>query len=246
MTASHAKENNRSKCLIVIPAFNEEKNIQFVLEGLIRHCPELDIVVINDGSTDKTGEIAKKRGIKVISHCSNMGYGAAVQTGLKSGLNGGYDFVVLFDADGQHRPEEIDKLLRSVQKGECDVAIGSRFINNRGYIPSIPRRLGIRLFSVILRALSGTRINDVTSGFQTLNRRAFEFLAEEYPTNFPDADILLLLLLNRFRLKEIDVNMDTRMYGESTITPLMTLYYPFRVFLAIVVAYLHFFIHGKK
>ncbi len=237
---------HQKNALAVIPAFNEEKNITRVLEKLKTCCPGLDALVVDDGSTDETSATAEQFGIPTISLCSNMGYGLAVKTGLKYALRKGYQYVVLLDADGQHDPKDANKLLDKVKSGECDVAIGSRFAGTSGYRPPLARLIGIKIFAEMINLSLENKLSDITSGYQALNRKAIKFLSEEYPTEFPDADVLLKLSLYGFTLKEVGVSMQARLHGQSMINYYAVIRYPFQMLLAILCEYLRFLMRKEK
>lgn len=180
--------------------------------------------------------------MNVISHPINLGYGVAVQTGFKYAALRGYDFLVLMDADGQHIPSQVRLLLEELDR-ERDIVIGSRLAGNTGsYRIPFFRRAGIRFFSFLAKALGGVNIRDVTSGFQAMRREVFLLLAEEYPTDFPDAEVVIMLGLKRFRLAEVPTQVRERKQGKSMYSSLGTvLYYPFKSILASFIVLLRLF-----
>lgn len=228
----------RSRILAIIPAFNEAANIGSVIRGLATcHIP-LDAIVINDGSRDATEQVATDAGATVISLPYNLGIGGAVQTGLIYARDRGYDIAIQVDGDGQHRPDEIPIIIEPVLSGETDVAIGSRFICRTGFKSSFSRRMGIWVFRAAIYLATRQVITDSTSGFRAFNRRAIEYLAEHYPCDYPEVEVVVALKRNGFRLKEFPVEMAERHGGASSITPVKSLYYMVKVLLAVLVSFL--------
>ncbi len=224
------------KKIIIIPAYNEEENIGQVLPAAREHCPDFDILVINDGSTDRTSETARKFGFaRVIDLAVNVGIGGAVQTGFIYSREKGYDVAVQIDGDGQHKPGEVRKILAPLLEGKADVVIGSRFIEKGSY-KSLPfRKIGIRLFDLTNRFLLGERITDSTSGFRAYNRKAIELLSQDYPDDYPEPEAIYILKKKGMTVIEIPVEMDTRRRGKSSIGIFRSVYYVVKVFLAIFV-----------
>lgn len=223
------------RILVIIPAYNEGENIVRVVKCVRRVLPRAEVVVVNDGSIDKTAEVARKAGATVLSHPDNLGYGVALQTGYKYALLQKADFVVQMDGDGQHDPSFIPTLLESVKKGEVDISLGSRFLKH-SYKAPLFRRLGTSVFSEIVSLITGKKFTDPTSGFQALNNRAISFYAGNiYPTDFPDADIILMDHLTGFRIKEVPVKMYPSATGKSMHSGLKPLYYIFKMFLSIFI-----------
>jgi glycosyltransferase involved in cell wall biosynthesis len=223
------------KC-VVIPAFNEERNIVSVIED-IRAYTDVDLIVIDDGSSDATADMARKAGAFVIRHPFNLGYGVALQTGYKYALEKNYDLLLQMDGDGQHSAEFIPALFRQSESPDCDVVIGSRFLGDNQYKAGAFKSLGIRMFKHIIRWTTGEKITDPTSGYQCLKRKVFEFFTgDHFPCDYPDANVLIMLHRSGFTIKEIPVvmkpNPEARAMhrGVSTIT-----YYFFKVFLSIFI-----------
>lgn len=217
------------KGIVVIPAYNEEDTIAEVVRGLAAENLGVDILVVNDGSSDGTGRILRDLPAVTVTHPINLGYGAAVQTGMLYAVREGYDFLALMDADGQHVSSQVRLLFDELGKG-WDMVIGSRFAGDAD-VYRIPffRRAGIRFFSFLARALGGIRIRDVTSGFQAMRRNVFEFLSMEYPTHSPDAEVIVMLGRKRFKVTEVATSVRERQGGESMYSSLGTaLYYPFK------------------
>jgi hypothetical protein len=233
--------------IIVIPAYNEEESIGDVIRELLGEGLGLDILVVDDGSKDGTRDRLRGLPVHVISHPINLGYGVAVQTGFKYAALRGYDFLVLMDADGQHIPSQVRLLLEELDM-ERDIVIGSRLAGYTGsYRIPFFRRAGIRFFSFLAKALGGVNIRDVTSGFQAMRREVFLLLAEEYPTDFPDAEVVIMLGLKRFRLAEVPTQVRERKQGKSMYSSIGTvLYYPFKSILASFIVLLRLFRERKR
>lgn len=227
-----------SKVLVLIPAFNEQKNIAAVVAGIRGAAPGLDILVIDDGSTDATPALAKDSGAVVISMPFNVGYGAALKTGFKYAARNGYEYLIHMDADGQHDPKSIPALLSEIQKGQADVVIGSRFLANAGYPLTLPKRIGIKIFKAIARSVIKQPVTDPTSGFQALDRKAFQFFSKNYPSDYPDADVIIDAYLSGLRIREIPVFIYPRAFGKSMHSGLKPSYYVFKMFLSILVTLL--------
>jgi len=225
-----------SDTLVIIPAYNEEKAIAPVIQLIRKRYPELDVVVVDDGSSDGTVPAARQAGAKVISHPHNMGYGVAIQTGYKYAVERGYDHLVQVDGDGQHDVFDIEKLLRKVKDGTCDIVIGSRFHGDSTYKPPLIRGIGIRFFRLFLRLLSGAHFSDPTSGFQAMNRSVLRvFVKDLFPCDYPDADMVLLLQKLHFRIREVPVNMFLNAEGKSMHAgPFRGIYYVFKMILSML------------
>jgi glycosyltransferase involved in cell wall biosynthesis len=224
------------KLLAIIPAYNEGQNISDLIAGIKLYCTDLDILVIDDGSHDDTYEKAKTAGANVAKLPFNLGIGGAVQTGLLYARNNSYESAVQVDGDGQHKPEEIKKILYPVLNGEADVAIGSRFLQNGGFKSSFCRRLGILVFRTTILLLTGQTITDSTSGFRAFSKRAILFLADHYPCDYPEAEVVVILSRNNFKIREYPVEMSKRQGGKSSITPVKSAYYMVKVLLSILVS----------
>jgi hypothetical protein len=220
----------------IVPAFNEEASIANVVGGLLAYDPGLRVVVVDDGSTDRTADVARAAGAKVISLPFNLGIGGAVQTGFRYAWEHGFDVAVRADGDGQHDPAELDAILSPVLADEADVAVGSRFIAGDGYRSSRSRRAGIRLLAWIVSGLTRQRITDPTSGFQAANRLGIRLFAADYPHDYPEAEATVMVFKHRLRLREVPVTMRARESGRSSITTIHSVYYMVKVVLAIFVA----------
>jgi glycosyltransferase involved in cell wall biosynthesis len=222
--------------LAIVPAFNEEGSIARVVAALHQHAPDFDVLVVDDGSTDRTSAEAEHTGAAVIQHPFNLGIGGAVQSGFKYALRHDYDVAVQVDGDGQHDPSYLHLLLEELEaNGTVDMVCGSRFRENAGYRVPRSRRLGIMIFSVILSRLVGQRITDPTSGFRMTGRRAIELFAGDYPHDYPEVEVLLMLNKNDLRMREVAVRMNERISGRSSITNTLSVYYMIKVLLAVLV-----------
>ncbi|MBI3724259.1 glycosyltransferase family 2 protein [bacterium] len=228
------------RCLAIVPALNEERQIGPVVDEIRASAPDFDVLVIDDGSTDHTAEIARAHGATVVRHPFNMGYGVALQTAYKYAARNAYDVLVQLDGDGQHDPSFIPRLADRVIKGEIDVCVGTRFKEGLGYIPPFLRRVGMVVFGFIASVATRRRVTDPTSGYQALTRRAFSFCQTDvFPFDYPDADVLILLHRAGFKVDEEPVRMKPSPTGKSmhggVVKPL---FYVFKMFLSITVTLL--------
>lgn len=223
------------KILVIIPAFNEEKNIGSVIKKIKKSLPKADILVVDDGSTDQTVLLASSHRVSTVSHPFNMGYGVALQTGYKYAKENSYDFICQIDADGQHEPSFLPSLLLPIQTDQCDIVIGSRFLNERYDYPApIGRLLGMKLFGWTASIIIKQKVTDPTSGFQAFNKEVVKFLIlDSFPADFPDADVLIMLHFAGFRIKELPVKMYSSSVGKSIHQGLKPVYYLFKMFLSI-------------
>lgn len=221
---------------IIIPAYNEEKQIISVVTGIIRNC-ETEIVVIDDGSEDKTYERALSTGVYVIKHPYNMGAGVAIQTGCKYAIENGYDFLLQIDGDGQHHPAHISDMFSMVEEKGFDIVIGSRFLTNGGYKTGFFKSKGIILFRLIVKLITGATITDPTSGYRCMNKNVFQYFARDnFPWDYPDADIIIDLHRMGFKITEIPVVMSHNPEGKSMHRGVFKImYYFFKVFLSIFI-----------
>lgn len=222
-----------------MPAYNEAPNIGRVLKSIRREIPHIPVLVIDDGSTDRTVEVAKAHGAQVISLPFNSGYGVALQTGFRYAVKHQVSVVIQMDADGQHEAREIPRLIDEIKKREVDVVVGSRFLERNDYRPTLPRRIGMRIFAMLATLITGQKITDPTSGFQALKGGAIRFAAgDQYPPDYPDADFLILLHRHGFRMQEVTVKMSPSPGNKSMHHGPKTVYYIFKMFLSIFVTLL--------
>jgi len=231
------------KCLVVIPAYNEEGKIASVIQGVKKSFSGMDVLVVDDGSSDETPHQAMEAGAKVILHPFNLGYGTALQTGYRYALKEGYEVLVQMDGDGQHDPSSIQELLGVIQRGEADMVIGSRFLKTKStvgsgkiYPASFIRRLGMRVFGTITSLIVQQKITDSTSGYQAMNHRVLEWVSsDKFPWDYPDADVIIMLHRAGFRIKEVPVHMFENQNKKSMHSGWKPIYYVFKMLLSIMV-----------
>lgn len=218
------------KVLVVIPAYNEQENIIRVVEELKNTCPQLDYIIINDGSRDNTASICRKQGYRIIDLPINLGLAGAFQTGLKYAFIKNYDYVVQYDADGQHKAKYIPLIIEEMLKGK-DIVIGSRFVTQKK--PKSMRMLGSRVISIAIRITTGRKINDPTSGMRMFNKKMIREFA--LSVNYgPEPDTISYLVKQGAKISEIQVEMDERIAGESYLTVFKSVVYMVRMVLSII------------
>jgi len=221
----------------IVPAWNEAGAIGRVIDEITAFDPAIDVVVVDDASTDETAAVAEARGAIVLRLPFNVGIGGAVQTGFRYAVERGYELAVRLDGDGQHDASEISKLLAPLETGDADLVIGSRFVDpGSSYRPPFARRVGIRVFARLVSVLGGQRVTDTTSGFVALDRAGIELFAAEYPHDYPEVEATLVALRSGLRLAQVQVEMRERETGSSSITFVRSLYYIVKVMLALLVA----------
>jgi glycosyltransferase involved in cell wall biosynthesis len=241
MKTSTIGEDMGRGVLIVIPAYNEEKTIAAVLGCLRQVVPAYDRVVVNDGSADNTAGVVAEMGEKQLQLLCNLGYGHALQTGLKYALQQGYEVVVCMDADGQHQPEDVPRLVEALYQNEADLVIGSRFGNGNPYNTPISRRLGQLFFSHLTYFLLGRRIYDTSSGFKAIRAAACEAVIQK---NFMDFHIetIVQLSLSNFKIMELPVTVKERTHGHSMHSIASIFQYPLKTILLTIVAFMDAFL----
>ena len=225
----------KQKGLLIIPCYNESESIPTLLDEVSRAKTGLDVLVINDGSTDRTADVVRAMDVALLNLPCNLGVGHAVQAGFQYGVEMGYDFIVRIDGDGQHPPGEISKLIEMADKTSADLIVGSRFGAGNEMISTRLRYVGILLLSWFLSAICKGRISDPTSGFWCIRRDLFSYFAKEFPTDYPEPEALAILRRQGYAYAEIPVTFRAREAGESSIKSWGTLYFAFKVGLAIVV-----------
>ena len=223
------------KPLAIVPAYNEEATIARVIDEIRAADPRFEIVVVDDGSTDRTAARATARGVRVLRLPFNLGIGGAVQTGYRYAFENGFDVAVQVDGDGQHDPTQMSLLLDALLADEADVVIGSRFAGTGTYSAAFARRIGIRFFAAIISRLIRQRVTDTTSGFRAVNRRGIALFAVDYPHDYPEVEAIVMAARQRLRLKEVAVPMRRREAGRSSITAARSVYYIVKVMLALFV-----------
>ncbi len=223
------------KILIIIPAFNEEENIQKTIREIKSLPRPVSIVVINDGSKDQTAAKAKQTGVPVISLPFNLGIGGAVQTGFKYAKKNNFNIAVQIDGDAQHNPNCLEDLIKPVLDNQADMTIGSRFLPpHLGYQSSFVRRIGIHFFARLISVLTQSKVTDPTSGFRAYNKKMIAVFSHYYPQDFPEPEAIVVAGRYDARIKEVPVVMRKRAGGISSIRYLRTLHYMVKVTLAIL------------
>jgi glycosyltransferase involved in cell wall biosynthesis len=191
--------------------------------------------VVNDGSDDGTRRLLEENGYRFLHLPLNLGIGGAMHTGYLYAQRQGYRYALQLDADGQHDPADLDRLVAEIRRGDSDMVIGSRFVRDSGYSGSRARRFGIWYFGWLIRLLTGLKVADPTSGYRVVNRPVIQEFVQDYPTDYPEVEVLVSLARKGYRVKEVPVHMHERQGGSSSITPLRSLYYMAKVTLFLVI-----------
>lgn len=220
--------SKQSDVLIIIPAYNEEEVIVHTIRNLQLHC-NYDYIIVDDGSKDRTPHIIKEHGLNSLRLPINLGIGSSMQTGYKYAYRQGYDYAVQLDADGQHDGQDVARLIEEIRNSDYDMVIGSRYVRRSSYKGSISRRIGIYYFHLLLRLLTGHRIYDPTSGYRIVNRKVIEQFASYYSMDYPEVESIVTLVKNKFRVREISVEMNRRKGGISSINWNRSIYYMLKV-----------------
>ncbi len=223
------------RVLVIIPCYNEEDNIERVITRLKNEAADVDYLIINDSSTDKSELVCKKLCYNFITHPVNLGIGGGVQSGYIYARDHNYDIAVQMDGDGQHNPAYLKQVIAPVANGELDMCIGSRFITKEGFQTSFLRRLGINILSIIIKILCNKRIKDVTSGFRACNKELIHYFSKNYAQDYPEPEAIISAVLGGWRVGEAPVIMDERIAGTSSISPLKSVYYMIKVSLSLLV-----------
>jgi len=223
------------RVLIIIPAYNEAQSIAGVLRRLKDAAPEYDRVVINDGSKDDTAHVVRGLGEKLLQLPCNLGYGRALQTGMKYGLVCGYDIIVSLDADGQHQPEDVRRLVRALNEQNADMVIGSRYCDGQPYSGPFSRTAGQRLFSHLTRFLLGRRIYDTSSGFKVMHTNVCRAVVDRTFVDLHTETLVRLSLLG-FTIREVPITVRERQHGESMYNWLSLIQYPVMTLMMTMVA----------
>lgn len=223
------------KTLVIIPAYNEEKNILQTLENLRTYAPDVDVIVINDCSTDKTRQVLRENKIPFLDLPINLGIGGGVQTGYQYAKEHGYDIAIQFDGDGQHDARYLHALIEPLETDMADVVVGSRFLKREGFQSTRLRRMGIWFLSWLINVLAGVKVHDVTSGMRAVNRRMIAVFAASYAQDYPEPEAILASGLMGARVLEVPVQMKERLSGTSTINCFKSFYYMVKVSLALII-----------
>jgi glycosyltransferase involved in cell wall biosynthesis len=219
----------------IVPARNEEASVGAVVAEIRAFDPDMEIVVVDDGSGDRTAAVARAAGARVVRLPFNLGIGGAVQTGFRYAFEHRFQLVVRLDGDGQHDPTELPGLLEPVLTGRADIAVGSRFAGADAYRSTFARRVGIRVLARFVSVLVRQRVTDPTSGFQAVNRRGIALFAADYPHDYPEVEAVVMVHKHRLRLEEVPVRMRERAGGRSSIRAGHSIYYMLKVTLALFV-----------
>jgi glycosyltransferase involved in cell wall biosynthesis len=225
---SIAPTPRQPRCLAIVPVFNERDSVAKVVQRLRRALPDIDVLVIDDGSTDDTARQVPAD-TPVVSLPFNLGIGGAMQTGYRYALLHGYDIAVQVDGDGQHRPSEVRRLVDHLLEGHVDLVVGSRFLEETKFHQTPPRRLGAWMLRAIIRQLSGLTMTDCTSGFRAANSAVIRAFAHWYPEDYPEPEVILLLHRAGYRVGELAVRMRHRRTGRTSIGLMRGLFYVVKV-----------------
>lgn len=237
---NQAVNQNAKRLLILIPAFNEEGAVGGVVKEVHSAVPGTTVLVVDDCSVDSTRGVADSAGAQVLALPHHLGLGGCVQAGYRLAYSLGYDYVIRVDGDGQHDPRDIPTVLRRLEQGDCEMVIGSRFVEDNGTHTSFLRAAGIVFFRAMLRPILGRPVRDPTSGFVGVNRTALELFAATFPLEYPEIEALVVLQRKRFRFAEVPCRFRPRRAGRSTITTVKSLYYIIYVLLGVFVNVLKF------
>jgi hypothetical protein len=226
----------KSNILAVVPSYNEEESLPTTLEELKQVRPDVDILVVDDGSTDKTAYVAKLHGAHVVSLPVNLGIGGAVQTGLLYALRHGYEVAFQYDADGQHRPDQIQLIIDPILTGQADMVLGSRFLKDSGYRVSLLRGAMMWLLRTLTSIAIHQKITDNTSGFRAYGKDAIRFMTANCSCDYPEVEAIIRLTRSGFRLREAPTSMRERTAGTSMFTPFRAMYFMIRSLMAVLMS----------
>ncbi len=242
-------EINDIRVLLVIPCYNEQESIPSLLKEIRSvHIPGVHITAlpVNDCSKDNTLKALETNATQFLDLPVNLGIGGAVQSGYLYARENGFDIAVQMDGDGQHPVTELYKLLQPLMDNECDVVIGSRFIEKEGFQSSGLRRFGINYFKNLNRFLLGITITDSTSGYRAINKKAIELVCDYYPDEYPEPEAIVMYHLNKLKIKEVAVVMKERQGGTSSISSFKSIYYMIKVTLGILFIFIRTKFYGKR
>jgi glycosyltransferase involved in cell wall biosynthesis len=229
-----------SQLLILIPAYNEAGAIGGVVTEVRSVMPDVPVLVVDDCSADATVFLAREAGARVLALPHHLGLGGCVQAGYRLAFELGYQYVIRVDGDGQHDPRDIVKILEALEREDCEMVIGSRFVNGSGPYFGTLRASGIAFFRAVLRPILGKTVRDPTSGFVGLNRTALSLFSRSFPLEYPEIEALVVLQRRRFRFAEVPCRFRPRRTGRSSITAVKSLYYIVHVLLGVFVNVLKF------
>lgn len=227
--------SDERKLLILIPAFNEEGAIAGVIREVAEVLPGVPVLVVDDSSADGTVSCARKAGARVLEVPHHLGLGGCVQAGYRLAFELGYEYVIRVDGDGQHDPKDIPAILAALEREQCEMVIGSRFLAGKGPSFGALRSAGIVFFRAVLRPILGKPVSDPTSGFVGVNRTALGLFSRSFPLEYPEIEALVVLQRRRFRFVEVPCKMRPRAAGRSSITAVKSLYYIAHVLLGVFV-----------
>lgn len=230
-----ARKTPLGRGLLIVPCFNEALSIPRLIDEIKAADVGLDVLFINDGSSDETVLVAQSLNLSFIDLPCNLGVGHAIQAGFQYAVNHGYDFLVRIDGDGQHPPIEIHKMIAAARKVEAELVVGSRFGGEQTLISTRMRYLGARALAAFLSIICQSKISDPTSGFWLVKRPLFKYFAREFPTDYPEPEALAILRRQGYAYTEVPVQFRVREAGESSIKSWGTIYYALKVGLALVV-----------
>ena len=225
----------RPRGLIIIPAYNEEGSIGTLLAEIDEAGLDLDVVVVDDGSRDRTAREAERGGAVVLRNPFNLGIGGAMQTGYRYAYEHGYRLAIQVDADGQHPPASIPELTAPITDGQANMTVGTRFREDTDYRGSALRRIGIAMFAGLVSLIVRQRMTDTTSGFRAADREVIRLFAFDYPQDYPEVETTAVVHRQGLKIVEVPVEMRLREVGESSITLFWSVYYVVKVTLALVV-----------
>lgn len=223
------------KKLVIIPAYNESKNIDKVIQDIKENATDFDYVIINDCSTDSTKEVCREKGYNVVNLPTNLGIGGGVQTGYKYALDKHYDIAVQIDGDGQHNAKYLNVLFRYMEENKADMVIGSRFINKQGFQSTYMRRVGSKILSKLIKIVNRNKITDPTSGLRMVSRPVIQEFCDYYPKDYPEPESVAQILRKGYKVVEVPVEMNDRQEGVSSINIFKSVYYMVKVSLAIII-----------
>jgi len=222
--------------IAIVPAYNEEASVDRVIDEIRAFDPGFDVVVVDDGSADRTSDVATTHGARVLRLPFNLGIGGSVQTAFRFAHENGFELAVRLDGDGQHDAAHLEALLEPVLAGDADIAVGSRFLGDGGYRQAAHRQIGNRILARAASLVARQRVTDPSSGFQALNRSAIELFANDYPHEFPEVEATVLVAKHRLRRVEVPAAMRERQAGSSSHGVLKSTYFLAKVLLALFVA----------